>query len=204
MNRLEKLVLSSFDATSKLHDETSNVFHKHILRVWWRHALLEGAGMLEEITDETMMSDHPVYHINWGTTAMVVDGKQAVIDFYRSGATDVVMYHTDNLLAVADWGIADELTFHYVGKGKALAALGYETPDPEKYYDLSSRQVFLWPFDERARVKGENLYEDKTSIQFEEVDESELITPERAMELNVQMLEALEERLGPDYWIYRP
>lgn len=204
MKRLEDLVIHSFDATSKLHDETNNHFHKHILRVWWRHALLEGAGMIDEITDETMMSDHPVYHVNWGKSALVVDGKEAVMDFYRNAATDVVMYHTDNLLSVADWGVADELTFHYVGTGAALAVLGYDTPDENRYYDLSSRQVFLWPFDERARVKGEHLYEDKTSIAYEEVSESDLITPETAMELNKQALRALEDRLGPEYWIYRP
>ena len=66
-----------------------------------------------------MMADHPVYHINWGSTAIVVDGKQAVIDFYRSGATDVVMYHTDNLLAVAR--IGGSLTnshFTTLGRGR--------------------------------------------------------------------------------------
>lgn len=204
MKRLEKLVVDSFDATQELHDKTTDPFHKAILRVWWRHGLLEASGMMDEIVDETMMNENPQYRIMWGDQPTIIEGKDAVLDFYKNSAAESVMYHTDNLLAVADWGVADELTFHHVAQGSVLENLGYKVENPEKYYDVSTRQVFLWPFDARARVIGERLYEDKSTLKIEEVSMNELITPERARKLNYEALVALEQRLGPEYWIYRP
>ncbi|MBQ9052599.1 hypothetical protein [Rhodococcus sp. (in: high G+C Gram-positive bacteria)] len=204
MNRLEKLLVGGFDATAELHDRTTNPFHKAILRVWWRHSLLECSGLFNEIVSDTMMNEDPEYRIMWGDEATIIHGKDAVLDFYVNSAAASVMYHTDNLLAVADWGISDELTFHHVAQGSTLQALGYTVPDQERYYDVSTRQVFLWPFDERARVIGERLYEDKSTLRIEEIAPEEIVTPERAREVYHQELLALDARLGPDYWIYQP
>ena len=58
---------------------------------------------------------------------------------------------------VADWGIADELTFHQLARGADLQAIGYEVDDPDALYHTSSRQAFIWPYDSQARLIGENL-----------------------------------------------
>ena len=42
---------------------------------------------------------------------------------------------------------------------------------------MSSRQAFIWPYDDRARLAGEHLYEDKTSLAIEEVEPADAITP---------------------------
>jgi hypothetical protein len=70
-------------------------------------------------------------------------------------------------------------------------------------YHVSSRQAFIWPYDERARLKGENLYEDKTSLTIEAIDPSEAITPARVREIHRELLAKLEARFGPDFWVYR-
>ena len=68
---------------------------------------------------------------------------------------------------------------------------------------MSSRQAFIWPYDERARLAGEHLYEDKTSLRIEEVDASEAITPARVREIHREQLGKLEAERGPDFWVYR-
>lgn len=205
MNRLENKLVASFDATAEAYDRTTNPFHKAILRVWWRHALLECAGLMDELVSDTMMNEEPEYRIMWGDQVAVIEGREAILDFYKNAAALSVMYHTDNFIAVADWGFCNELTFHHVAKGSVLQTLGYVVEDPERYYDVSTRQVFLWPFDERARLVGERLYEDKSTLRIQEVAPEDMITPERAREIYHEALLALDDRFGPGaYWVYQP
>jgi hypothetical protein len=66
---------------------------------------------------------------------------------------------------------------------------------------VSSRQAFIWPYDEQARVAGEHLYEDKTSLQIEEVDPSEGLTPARVREIHLELLAKLEAERGENFWV---
>lgn len=204
MKRLEQLVVDGFNETEELVDKTTNPFHRSILLTWWRHGLLEGAGRFDELAEETMMSDDPEYRVMWGEETKIFEGKDEVLGFYNNVAAETVMYITDSLIAVGDWGFSNELTFHHVAKGTVLELIGYEVEDSEKYYDVSTRQVFLWPFDDQARVAGERLYEDKSSFRIEEVPAEDVITPERSRELNYQGVLRMEEKYGPEFWVYRP
>jgi hypothetical protein len=129
----------------------------------------------------------------------VIKGKDGVLGFYNS-VGESVLWHSDDRLSVADWGICDELTFHQLAKGSDLQAVGYEVEDPDKLYHVSSRQAFIWPYDDRGRLIGENLYEDKTSLEIEEVDPSEAITPARVREIHLEQLAKLEADRGEDFW----
>jgi hypothetical protein len=66
---------------------------------------------------------------------------------------------------------------------------------------VSSRQAFIWPYDSEARLAGEHLYEDKTSLNIEEVDPSEAITPARVREIHLELLARLDAERGEDYWV---
>ena len=66
---------------------------------------------------------------------------------------------------------------------------------------MSSRQAFVWPYDSRARLAGEHLYEDKTSLEIEVVDPSEAITPARVRETHREQLAKLEAERGDRFWI---
>lgn len=158
--------------------------------------------MLKEITAPDMMVEDPLYRIGWGNNPTVIKGLQGVREFY-SGVGETLLWHSDDAIAVADWGVSDEITFHQVGRGSLLAQTGYPTDNPDSYYHVTSRQAFIWPFDKDARVIGEHLYEDPTSIHIEEIDESELITPERSREIHREKLDELLERFGDKYWDYQ-
>ena len=136
---------------------------------FWRHVHLEGAGDYERIVAPDMMVDEPVYRVTWGANPAVIEGKDGVLAFYRS-VGEAVLWNSDDLLAVADWGICDELTFHQIASGADLRA---DRVRGRRFRmrstTSSSRQAFVWPYDDRARLLGENLYEDKTSLVIEEV-----------------------------------
>jgi hypothetical protein len=201
MNRFETAVYACMEPTARLLERTSNPFHRAILLNFWRHVHLEGSGQYERILASDMTADHPVYRVAWGANPSVIEGKDGVLAFYRS-VGEAVLWNSDDLIAVADWGVADELTFHQIAPGVVLKALGYAVEKPDALYHVSSRQAFVWPYDARARLKGENLYEDKTSLKIEKIDPSEAITPARVREIHLELLARLEQRFGPDFWVW--
>ncbi|HKJ74253.1 MAG TPA: hypothetical protein VKA19_09075 [Alphaproteobacteria bacterium] len=200
MNRFERAVYDCMKPTERLLEQTTKPLHQAILLNFWRHVHLEGSAQYDEITAPDMMVDHPVYRVAWGANPAVVEGKDAVVNFYRS-VGEAVLWNSDDCLAVADWGVADELTFHQLAKGADLQAIGYDAPDTNAIYHVSSRQAFIWPYDERARLKGEHLYEDKTSLKIEEVDPAEAITAARIREIHRELLAKLEAERGENYWV---
>ena len=76
--------------------------------------------------------------------------------------------------------------------------------DADTLYHTSSRQAFIWPYDGRARLAGEHLYEDKTSLAIEEVSPDEAITPARVREIHREQLAALEAERGDRFWVLEP
>ena len=71
----------------------------------------------------------------------------------------------------------------------------------EAIYHVWSRQAFIWPYDSQARLIGENLYEDKTSLELEEVSPDEAITPARVREIHRERLAKLEAERGENFWV---
>lgn len=199
MNRFEQALYDGMAPTARLLEETTKPLHRAMLLNFWRHVHLEGSGQFDRILAPDMTVDHPVYRVAWGANPAVIEGKAGVLAFYQS-VGETVLWNSDDRLAVADWGICDELTFHQVALGSDLRAVGYEVADPAKLYHVSSRQAFIWPYDERARLAGEHLYEDKTSLKIEEVDPSEAITPARVREIHRELLAKLEAERGEGFW----
>jgi hypothetical protein len=200
MNRFEKALYETMTPTAELLERTTNPLHRAMLLNFWRHVHLEGSGQFDKIVAPDMMVDHPVYRVTWGANPAVIEGKDGVVAFYTS-VGDSVLWNSDDRLAVADWGIADELTFHQLAKGSDLRAIGYDVPDTDTLYHVSSRQAFIWPYDDRARLIGENLYEDPTSVQLEAVDPSEAITADRVRQVHLEQLAKLEGSRGERFWV---
>jgi hypothetical protein len=200
MNPFEQAVYACMNPTADLLERTTKPLHRAMLLNFWRHVHLEGGGEYERIVASDMMVDEPVYRVTWGANPAVIEGKEGVLAFYRA-VGEAVLWNSDDLLAVADWGICDELTFHQIARGSDLRAIGYEVDDPDALYHASSRQAFVWPYDDRARLMGENLYEDKTSLVIEEISPEEAITPARVREIHHEQLAKLEADRGDRFWV---
>ena len=200
MNRFERAVYDCMNPTAELLERTTKPLHRAMLLNFWRHVHLEGSGEYDALTAPDMMVDEPVYRITWGASPAVIRGTEGVLAFYRS-VGEAVLWNSDDRLAVADWGIADELTFHQLARGADLRAIGYDVDDADALYHTSSRQAFIWPYDGQARLIGENLYEDKTSLEIEEVDPDAAITPVRVREIHREQLAKLEAERGDRFWV---
>ena len=200
MNRFEQAVDDCMIPTAELLEETTKPLHRAMLLNFWRHVHLEGSGQYERIVAPDMMVDEPVYRVTWGAKPAVIEGKEGVLAFYRS-VGESVLWHSDDRLAVADWGICDEITFHQLARGGDLRAIGYEVDEPDALYHASSRQAFIWHYDSQARLIGENLYEDKTSLLIEEVSPDDAITPARVREIHREQLGKLEAERGDRFWV---
>jgi len=203
MNRFEQAVYDCMKPTEALYERTTDPFHRKIILNFWRHVHLEGAGLYEDICSDDMMIADPVYRVTWGANPAVIEGRAGVLAFYNS-VGDVVLWNSDDRIAVGDWGIADELTFNLLGLGSIMQAIGYAVPHADRYYHVASRQAFIWPYDAKARLAGEHLYEDKTSLKWTEVDEAELTTAARVREIQKELLDALHARFGERFWVYEP
>ncbi len=203
MNRFEQAIYECMTPTAQLLERTEKPLHRAMLLNFWRHVHLEGAGEFERIVAPDMMVEEPVYRVTWGASPAVIRGREGVLSFYRS-VGEVVLWNSDDLIAVDDWGIADELTFHQLARGAELRAVGYEVERDDALYHVSSRQAFIWPYDRRARLVGEHLYEDKTSLAIEEVDPAEAITPSRVREIHRELLARLEAERGDRFWVFDP
>ena len=125
MNRFEQAVYDCMIPTAELLGATTKPLHRAILLNFWRHVHLEGAGEFETIVAPDMMVDEPVYRVTWGANTAVITGKEGVLAFYNS-VGESVLWHSDDRLSVADWGICDELTFHVLAHGADLQAIGYD------------------------------------------------------------------------------
>jgi hypothetical protein len=188
--------------TAALLERTTKPLHRAILLNFWRHVHLEGAAQYDRIVAPDMMVDHPVYRVTWGAKPGVIEGKAGVLAFYNN-VGEAVLWHSDDRLSVEDWGICDEITFHQLASGENLRSIGYDVAHSDRLYHAHSRQAFIWPYDDRARLAGEHLYEDKTSLRIEEVDRSDAITPSRVREIHREQLARLEAQRGPDFWVLR-
>ena len=200
MNRFEQAVYDCMIPTAELLERTTKPLHRAMLLNFWRHMHLEGTGEYARIVAPDMMVDEPVYRVTWGANPAVITGKEGVLAFYNA-VGGAVLWNSDDFLAVADWGICDELTFHQIARGADLQAIGYDVDDPDALYHAASRQAFVWPYDSQARLVGENLYEDKTSLTIEEVSPAEAITPARVREIHREQLAKLEAGRGERFWV---
>jgi len=203
VNRFEEAVYHCMDPVEDLLQKTTNPLHRAMLENFRRHVHLEGSGQFDLITAADMMVDNPVYRVSWGDNPVIIEGKEGVKGFYNA-VTGAVLWNSNDFIAVNDWGVADELTFNQLIKGSDLKNLGYQADDDDTWYHLQSRQAFIWPYDDRALLKGENLYEDKTSVSITPVDSREVITPERVAAIHREQLARLEAEKGAEYWVYRP
>lgn len=200
MNRFERAVYECMKPTAELLERTAKPLHRAILLNFWRHVHLEGAGEYDKILAPDMIVDRPAYRVTWGKNPAVIEGKEGVRAFYES-VGEAVLWHSDDRLAVEDWGICDEITFHQLAAGSDLKGIGYEVEHADRLYHVHSRQAFIWPYDERALLIGEHLYEDKTSLRIEEVDRAGVIASARVREIHRELLRKLEAERGPNFWV---
>jgi hypothetical protein len=143
-------------------DSEPNPLRQAMLRNYYRHVALEISGRWNEFVEDydTMMVENPLYHVKLGGPEVrTFTGTGGVKDFYSeidSGIWVMCEEHT----AVSDWGVLAVFYNTQLLKGSDMIAAGFEADDPAAWYAMEDIKISqFWAYDDRARLKGEDVYQ---------------------------------------------
>jgi hypothetical protein len=180
-------------AVRRLLERTENPRHRYLLQTYDRHRNLEMAGRYEEIFAPEMTVEHPVYRFDYLGQVFTLDGREQVEAIYREWTeTDqCVFYIEDEELAVGDHLVVSRSTAYQQVQGAALAEAGVEA-DRDAMYLAKSSEAMIWPYDDRCRLIGEEVWEfDRSAREFIKLEPSEVLTADQAGELLAPLIEPL-------------
>ena len=190
-------------AVQELIEVTENPRHRYLLQAYDRHRNLEHAGRFEEIFTPEMTVEHPVYRFNMiGQPPMQLEGREQVEPLYRFWAetNQSVFYNESETVAVGDFLVVSTMIGYQQTLGGALVAAGIEA-DEDAMYLLRGRVAMVWPYDERGRLVGENVWEfDATEHDVIKLAPEEIVTTQQAAELleaQIQPLPQFDDSLLP-------
>lgn len=183
-------------AVRQLIEATENPRHRYLLQAFDRHRNLEHAGRFEEIFTPEMTVEHPVYRFNMlGQSPIELEGREQVEPMYRFWAetNQSIFYNERETVSVGDWMVVSTMVGYQQTLGSVLAAAGVDAEDDAMYL-VRGRVAMIWPYDERCRLIGENVWEyDPSEHGLIELDPEDVLTTEGAAEL----LEPLIKPLAP-------
>jgi hypothetical protein len=126
-----------------------------------------------------------------GQPPMKLEGREQVEPLYRLWAetNQSIFYNESETIAVGDWMVTSTMVGYQQTLGSALVAGGIEA-DEDAMYLLRGRVAMIWPYDERGRLIGENVWEfDPSEHQLIKLDPKDVLTTERAAELLASLIE---------------
>jgi hypothetical protein len=181
-------------AVTELIERTENPRHRYLLEAYDRHRNLEHAGRFEEIFTPEMTVERPVYRFNMiGQPPIVLEGREQVEPVYSLWAetNQSIFYNESETVAVGDWMVVSTMVGYQQTLGAALAAGGVDA-DEDAMYLVRGRVAMLWPYDERARLVGENVWEyDAGEHDLIKLDPDDVLSTERAAELLAPLITPL-------------
>jgi hypothetical protein len=190
-------------AVQELIEVTENSRHRYLLQAYDRHRNLEHAGRYEEIFAPQMTVEHPIYRFNMqGQPPMQLEGREQVEPLYRHWAetNQSIFYNETETVAVGDWMVTSTMIGYQQTLGSTLAGAGLDA-DPEAMYLLRGRVAMIWPYDERGRLIGENVWEyDPTEHDLIKLAPDEVLTTAQAAKLlepQIKPLHPFQESMLP-------
>jgi hypothetical protein len=183
-------------AVQELIEATENPRHRYLLQAYDRHRNLEHAGRFEEIFAPEMMVERPVYRFDMiGQPAMKLEGREQVEPLYKFWAetNQSIFYSEDESVSVGDFLVVSTMTGYQQTLGSALLAAGVDAEEDAMYL-LKGRVAMVWPYDERGRLVGENVWEyDESEHELIKLDPDEVLTTQEAAALLEPQIKPLPE-----------
>jgi hypothetical protein len=183
-------------AVEQLLEVTENPRHRFLLENYNRHRYLEMAGRYKEIFAPEMTVEEPVYHFNYLGQVFTLNGREEVEATYRDwAATDqCIFYIEEEHLAVGDTMIVSRSIAYQQIPGAILAESGVPA-DAEATYLARSLEAMIWPYDEKGRLIGEDVWEfEPSERQFIKLNPDEVLTVTQSAQLLDHLIKPL-----PDY-----
>lgn len=188
-------------AVERLLEVTENPRHRFLLETYNRHRYLEMAGRYKEIFAPDMTVDHPVYRFNLFGEVFTLDGREQVEAVYAEWArtSQCIFYVEDEQLAVGDNMVVSRAVAYQQTPGAVLVAAGVPA-DPEATYLAKAHEVMIWPYDDRCRLIGEDVWEyDPAAREFIRLDPQDVLTIEQSavlLEPLIKPLPSFDEVVG--------
>ena len=139
---------------------TTSARHKTMLQRLYQHARGEVEADLEAVLGT--LAPHPVYRIQSQGPEMNPEGMENVRKFYVEqifGKGRHVLESKKDRIIVADDAIITEGTVKMVMWGQDLIDQGNPAADdPDGVYLLTYNSLIVWPYDEEARILGEESW----------------------------------------------
>ena len=126
---------------------------------------------------------------------LTVDGAEAVKSLYRewSETAQCVFYADNEKLAISDTMIVSSSVLYQQTPGSVLAAEGAPV-DPNATYLVKSAEHMIWPYDDRGRLIGEDVWEyDETVREIIPLDPADVLTVEQSAKLLDPLIKPLPE-----------
>ena len=181
-------------AVEKVLDNTDNPRHRYLLHSYLRHRYLESAGRWEEILDPSLTVDVPHYRFQLhGQDPFTLTGKDQVGMLYGhwTNTNQCVFYVEDEDVAVGDHMVIGRGIGYQQTLGSELASAGLDV-DPEAMYLKKSQIMMLWPYDDRCRLLGEDVWEfDTAQAGLYKLDPADVLTAQQAGELLAPFIKPL-------------
>ena len=192
MNRFD--ITQTNAAVERLIETTKNPRHLYLLHAYNRHRYLEMAGLFEEIFTPEMTVENPVYHFNLLGATFTLDGAEAVKGVYREWTRtgQCIFYgNGDEKLAVSDAMIVSTSTLYQQTPGTILAGSGAPV-DSDATYLVKTATHMIWPYDDRGRLIGEDVWEYDDSVrEFIPLDPIDVLTAEQSGKLLAPLIKPL-------------
>jgi hypothetical protein len=210
-------------AVRDLLNRTENPRHRYLLMAYDRHRNLEMAGRYEEILAADMMVEEPVYHIHAHGLRVKLQGQEKIRDLYRvwAATNESVFYTEREEVAVSDHCISSmavgyhQVTARSLLENKILSyvpafvaefllglAFGRQkfNADESAMYLYKSTLYMSWPYDDRGRLIGENLWEpEPRNAEIIKLAPADVLTTQEANRLLapfIKPLPSFDEMVG--------
>jgi hypothetical protein len=202
-------------AVRDLLDRTENPRHRFLLMAYDRHRNLEMAGRYEEILTPDMMVEDPVYHLHANGLRIKLEGQEKIKDLYRVwAATNQSVFYTESEeVSVSDHCISSMAVGYHQVSGRSLLenkilsylpafvaeflldlAFGRQTfnDDRTSMYLYKSTLYMIWPYDDRGRLIGENIWEpEPRKAEIIKLAPDDVLTTQEAGRLLAPMIKPL-------------
>ena len=170
-------------AVEKVLEQTTNPRHRYLLQAYLRHRYLESAGRYKEILEPELTVERPVYRFSLaGQPNLKLEGLEQVEMLYRhwTDTDQCVFYIEDELVAVGDHVVMGRGTSYQQTLGSALVERGIDA-DPGAMYLTKSQIAMIWPYDDRCRLIGEDVWEfDDAGREYIKLDPVDVLTAQQA------------------------
>jgi len=148
-------------------EQTTNPRHRLMLERLLQHSRCEVDEDLEGVL--ATLAPSPVYRVRSGGPEMNPIGTEAVRRFYVEqiyGKGRYCLESNKERILVSDDAIVTEALVRSVHWGQDLIDTGTPVDDPDAVYLLTWDSLIVWPYDEEARIIGEEGWSSRSGADY--------------------------------------